>query len=353
MGKRLRLLAFAAVLALAAPGLPAAAAEEAPRFSADAVKEFAEIWNGFFEQNDPLYQGGYTLSADNNTLKSIRVTYNRDHQEVGYRSEHIPADANLYLFCYPASDEFGFCVFSDHMKEDLEKIVISAGETVVEPDVHVSHTPQDMWRVMLTMGQMMELYLSERFTISLTVGGQEETIDISKEQDKFLFDLATWILEARRYVDTALSQYRSAELLPPGSSSPGETPPVTEISVAELCANTELYTGRYVIFTGLEIADWAIDDGSGVAARTDAAREGAKVNEGYDLLLLARHGEDYLAMILVDYKEWGWNESTGHLVDRLDTLAAIDVAGRAYPSDLTWGDRTGMPVIVAEQVRFD
>lgn len=194
--------------------------EETPVLSMEALDQFSGIWNDYYDRYRMNIHGGYTTNDDQATLDGLCITYNGTNKEVEYSMDLIPSTANLFFIFKPIERIYGFCIFSNDMKSDLEKIVIYSDDKVINnADVGSSHSPQDMWSITLTDDEVLDLYSQDQFTIRLTVDGKNEIIDISRDKQEYLYDMVTWLIKAQLYADTTYEKYLSSEFLPGGIRS--------------------------------------------------------------------------------------------------------------------------------------
>ena len=196
-------------------------AEEQPMFSLEALDQFCNIWNDYHNRYQMNLYVGYNIGDDGSTLSGLCITYNVDHKEVSYGTDIIPPDASLFFIFEPAQSIYGFCVFSDHMKSDLEKAVIYADDMVIS-DMFTGSSHEesrDMWSISLTGEELLDLYSKNEFTLRLTVDGKSEIIDISHDKQEYLYDMVTFLIRGQLYSNTSSEKYLSSELLPGGIRS--------------------------------------------------------------------------------------------------------------------------------------
>ena len=216
-------LAYLLVLLLLGVCLCAgASADSVTDYSPDAVIQFCDRWNAWFEKNEPLITCGYILSDDGKTVEHICVTYNSENRHVGYSLEEIPDTADLFFLYNAADDDYGFCVFSDEMDADLEKVVIYLDDGAIsDAFTGSSHDPRDMWSVTLSTDDLISVLSVDSFTVRMTVNGKNRILDVSQADQPYLYDMVFWLLKAQLYSDASYETYLSAEYLPEDSASAG------------------------------------------------------------------------------------------------------------------------------------
>lgn len=205
-----------------------------PSYSTDAIRHYCTVWNDFYQQYEPLYYCGYSLSDDNKTVDRMNISYNLDYLEMGYQAKSIPSDAGLFFVYDTIYEDFYFCVFSDHMDSTLEKVTIYTDERVITNlDIYCEQdNPDDMWRIRITDDDFLYLYSIDSktnpITLKLTVDGKNEVIDISRETTPYIFDMVNRLVGVQLYSDTTYENYRSNVYLPGGLLEPTETPEVEQ-----------------------------------------------------------------------------------------------------------------------------
>ena len=231
-------------------------ADEMPAYSAEALDEYCYAWNIEYDKAGIDLWGGYGLSTNEDSHYQFMIKYNNDHNNVGYQSDLIPADADLFFLFDPYADIFGFCVFSDNMKSDLEKVVFYTDDSVInDAAIGNSHEEQDMWSIMLTGDQLLNLFSYDQITVRMTVNGKSDFLDISKEETGYIYEMVTWLIRASLYSDTGYETYRSSGLLPDGYSMESNPAPAVSSESAysfredydaiEQSANSVFYVEKY------------------------------------------------------------------------------------------------------------
>ena len=205
------------------------AAEDRPVFSLEALDQFCNIWNDYYSRYQPNLSGGYIKQDDSISLSCIFITYNDDQQEMDYGTTLIPPTSYLFFAFQPDDGTYGFCVFSDSMKSDLEKIVIYADDQVInDAFVGSSHVDgSDMWSISLTGNELLDLYSKDEITVRLTVDGKNEIIDISRATQGYLYDMVDFLIKGQLYADTSFSKYLSSEYLPGGIKNSASPVPIS------------------------------------------------------------------------------------------------------------------------------
>ena len=197
-----------------------AISESLPAYSVDAADYFCRVWNDYYTQNGINIRGGYILNDDNKTIKDWCISYNGDHQVVNYSTGLIPSTSNIYMLYEPKPDIYGFCVFSDNMKSDLQKATIYSDKVVIDDAiVGSSHSPQDMWSITLNAEDALALLPNSDFTLRVMIDGKTEIVDISYHSQPYIYEMFLWLIRAQLYTDTEYERYASAEFLPEGSKS--------------------------------------------------------------------------------------------------------------------------------------
>lgn len=188
-----------------------------PVFSTDALVQYCKYWNDYFEENDPILFCDYALSDDKKNISGIYILYNPEQKEVGFGIDAIPATSDL-LFSYNMSfDIYSFNVFSVEKKEDLEKVVIYLDDDVIN-NVYVNNdrSDQDMWQISLGFEEVQKIFLSDSFTIRMTIGGKNEIVDISQQGTPHIYRMVQWLIGAQIYSNTRGEDYRNLKYLPDG-----------------------------------------------------------------------------------------------------------------------------------------
>lgn len=231
-----------------------------PSYSTDAIRHYCTVWNDYFQQYEPLYYCGYSLSDDNKTVDRMNISYNLDYLEMDYQAKSIPSDAGFFFVYDTIYEDFYFCVFSDHMDSTLEKITIYTDEKVLTDfDIYCEQdNPDDMWRIRISDEDLLYLYLLDSntnpITLKLTVDGKNEVIDISWTTTPYIFEMVDSLARIRLYSDTTFEDYRSNKYLPGGLAEATE-PPVTDQSLKysfredyegiDLAAKSVFYVEKY------------------------------------------------------------------------------------------------------------
>ena len=209
-------LAFMLVLMLLAGISCVAAAAVSPQdFSRDSAEQFCTVWNDYYARNNLNLYAGYILDDDNNTVKRLCIIYNGDNRQVRFGSGLIPPTSDLFFLYDLADGEYGFRVFSEDMKSNLEAVKIYAdGRTVASISVKSSHDSQDAWILSIPEAAIEKLLPYEQFTLELAIDGEKHPLLVSKDNYRYFFDMVNWLIAARQYADTAGEKYQSSELLP-------------------------------------------------------------------------------------------------------------------------------------------
>lgn len=220
-----KVLAFlAAFVLLAGIGCVPAAAESSPQYSLDAAAEFCNVWNETWSRNNQNLYAGYILGDDNTTFKSLCVIFNGDNRQVRYSSGLIPPTSDHFVLFDFTSREFGFRVFSQDMKSDLQDVRIYAGgKTILKASGKSSHDTQDAWILSVPEADVMTLLSYDQFTLQLTIDGEKHPILFSRDSYGYFYDMVTWLVSALQYTDPASDKYMSSSLLPE-DVRPTETP---------------------------------------------------------------------------------------------------------------------------------
>ena len=250
-------------------------AEVQPDYSLDALDQFCGIWNDYYDRNQMNLSGGYTTSEDGASMSGLCINYNAGRQEVVYDNNVIPPTAYLFFIYEPDQGIYGFCVFSDNMKSDLEKVVIYADDQAINVvNVGSSHeNGSDMWSISLTGEEMLGLYSKDEFTLRLTVDGKSEIIDISHDKQKYIYDMLEFLIKGQLYADKNYSKYLSAEFLPGGiRSTPTPVPTEEPYSVSkdydqiDQIAKSVFYVETYSNIKDKDGEDTYLGSGSGFIA---------------------------------------------------------------------------------------
>lgn len=199
-------------------------------YSTDAIRHFCTVWNDYFQQYEPMYYCGYTLSDDNMTVKGMDISYYPAYQGIEYSIDQIPSAAELFFLYSTIYENYSFCIFSDHMDSNLEKAVIYTDDRVIS-NIEVyseQDNPNDMWRITISDEDMLSIYSLDSITLKLTIDGKNEVIDISRETTPYIFDMVNWIVGVRLYSNTTYENYRSTIYLPGGLAEPAVTPEIEQ-----------------------------------------------------------------------------------------------------------------------------
>ena len=214
---------IALVVLLASTYIPALA-ENSSVFSADALQKYCDAWNEYFQTNNSMLNCGYSMTDDNTSVHYIDITYNIEEQEIGYSSGIIPSTACIYCLYSASEDVFGFGVFSDQLKTDLQNLIIYTDDTVINDiTVQSDHDTSDMWSIFLSGDNVLNLFSLDQFTMKMTIDGKTEFIDISKEENTYLYNIVFTMVGAKLYSDTTYENYLSSTYLPEGLSETSTT----------------------------------------------------------------------------------------------------------------------------------
>ena len=231
-----------------------AIAEDQEDYSREAVEEFCDIWNDYYDRNMISLHSGFSFKADNSTLDDICITYTNGNQQ-SYGISSIPMNAELFFIWKPIDNTYGFCVFSNGMKKDLEKVVIYTDDKIIDNIVASSgHADEDMWAFVLPVDDVISLYSLDGFTLQMTVDGKDERVDISYDHQDYIYDMVTFLVSAQLYSDKTYDNFRSPKYLPDdyqsGLISTSSPPSLStqEDSASEVIEQKEFELGEIVEF---------------------------------------------------------------------------------------------------------
>ena len=183
--------------------------------SADAAGQFVKVWNDYYAENGSKLWGSYYRSLDNKSVRALCITYNSNNEEVGYRTDLIPAHASLLFIYEPQTENYSFCVVADKLEGEPEKAVIRCGDLEIDDaKIGNSHDSVDMWGITVTLNEFLELIQQDQITVIYTIDGQERNVEIDPKTTPYIYDMCFWLMKGEMYCNTSYERYQSAELLP-------------------------------------------------------------------------------------------------------------------------------------------
>lgn len=198
-------------------------AEENSVFSIEDLEYFTRVWNDYYIHRNQNYACTFFLEDDGQTVRSLGSSYNVRNQEVQYEEGIIPSTSAFVTIYNADVKTYTFSIFDDNLKSNLEKAVIYTDTRVIN-DIHVSsnHEPSDMWYLTLYGEDILDLCQQGKFTLKLTIDGENRFVDISQDKCPYLFEMVTILFEEQLYADTTYERFRGSEFLPEGISQQRE-----------------------------------------------------------------------------------------------------------------------------------
>ena len=154
---------------------------------------------------------------------------------------------------------------------------------------------------------------------------------------------ATYTVVAHKYTveskEESITQYIDKYFIP--------------ITVANLNKSLSQYKGKYVKINSLRVSNWSIRSPSGSYSKNTALFYKTRHEDGYSVYLLCYSGNDYVELVLENYKNWGWQNDNADLLSKADKLTFVSITGQVEYSTADWTSITNVPSVVINHIQWN
>ena len=163
----------------------------------------------------------------------------------------------------------------------------------------------------------------------------------------------TWVqktIQTGTYLNFSVKAKKYTVTTFPRSNSQYVKPFYISVNAKELNSNRSSYAGKYVKISGLSLSRFSISSPDGSTSNSSNAIYNAQTRNNYDVHLVCKSGNNFVELIIEDYKGWDWNNTNDDLLGSIKKVKSI--SGQGVVKDGFFSSISSRPIIILNHISW-